>query len=661
MADLKTLSTIDTSPFKKLVLQLGGTPSVFSEGMTYYELLAYLVNFLEKEVVPKTNENIEAVKELQEYVSTYFDNLDVQEEINNKLDQMAEDGTLAEIVTAYLNAKSILAYNTISEMSLATNIIDGSFLAVYGLNELNDHVLTFYKAREIKNTDVVDGINLVALNDENLVAEIMADPQITGFQTTNELINANLLSGQIVKTLGYHTLNDGGGASYIISGTPGTVNIELNNGLYANLIFEEVNLMQFGCYGDGTTDDTSALQNAITVAKANNKKITSPSGKSYLTSETLNLTRINVDLNNSTFKSSLNIAIITIEEPEEHKVNTNYYSNITIDGSNVANGIDIINGHRNEFNNLNILKCEISVRLRAGFENNFTNTTINAKQSLTSVGFQIETSDCMFNKGTMIGPNTAFYILGNKMANISDFHCWPYGVSKQNASFIKSSGENIIIVENSISDSYHYVFNQVTNNQPAVTLTDCYLFWANDTYTDNPEYGHPVVFNVPNTGSTYPSCLSNCMVTGPSVPGFEAKLVPDDMKFEGFITNLRSARLINNSYREVTLQNPSSKFNIAKQSIVREERTITIEIHATFTGNTPSATDIVGYIPERYLPKASSYKGVCYVSDDSWADTNVEVATLNIIQNTRQLQVNLPNNGSTSTRYLRISCTYPRG
>lgn len=36
--------------------------------------------------------------ELQNYVNNYFDNLDLQDEINNKLNQMAQDGTLTEII-----------------------------------------------------------------------------------------------------------------------------------------------------------------------------------------------------------------------------------------------------------------------------------------------------------------------------------------------------------------------------------------------------------------------------------------------------------------------------------------------------------------------------------------------------------------------------------
>ena len=108
--ELKTIETVDTSPFKHLVMTLGELPTSFVDSMTYYECLAWLVNFIQNTVIPTVNNNAEAVEELQtafttlkNYVDTYFDNLDVQEEINNKLDEMAESGELSEMIADYLN------------------------------------------------------------------------------------------------------------------------------------------------------------------------------------------------------------------------------------------------------------------------------------------------------------------------------------------------------------------------------------------------------------------------------------------------------------------------------------------------------------------------------------------------------------------------------
>lgn len=79
-------------------------PLVYDDSLSYYELLCKVVNYLNKtmENVNSLSENFDelqsAFNALKKYVENYFDNLDVQEEINKKLDEMAKDGTLASLV-----------------------------------------------------------------------------------------------------------------------------------------------------------------------------------------------------------------------------------------------------------------------------------------------------------------------------------------------------------------------------------------------------------------------------------------------------------------------------------------------------------------------------------------------------------------------------------
>ena len=89
-------------------------PLAFDESMSYYETLCGLLNYLKNVIIPTVNNNADAVAELQnlyiqlhEYVENYFTNLDVQDEINNKLDQMVEDGTLKNILNNYTNTTRV--------------------------------------------------------------------------------------------------------------------------------------------------------------------------------------------------------------------------------------------------------------------------------------------------------------------------------------------------------------------------------------------------------------------------------------------------------------------------------------------------------------------------------------------------------------------------
>lgn len=79
-------------------------PAVFDDSLSYYENLCKLTNKI-NEVITTQNTQVDAIVELQDlyvqlkdYVDNYFTNLDVQNEINNKLDQMATDGTLDNII-----------------------------------------------------------------------------------------------------------------------------------------------------------------------------------------------------------------------------------------------------------------------------------------------------------------------------------------------------------------------------------------------------------------------------------------------------------------------------------------------------------------------------------------------------------------------------------
>lgn len=92
------------SPFKWFVLENFPFIEEDFDALTEYELYCKIVEYLNK-VIASTNElggQVETVTNalitLENYVDNYFKNLDVQDEINNKLNDMASDGTLEQII-----------------------------------------------------------------------------------------------------------------------------------------------------------------------------------------------------------------------------------------------------------------------------------------------------------------------------------------------------------------------------------------------------------------------------------------------------------------------------------------------------------------------------------------------------------------------------------
>ena len=194
---MKNFNYLNLTPFQWFVVNNFPFIEEDFDAITNYQLLCKVVEYLNK-VIDKTNETGKGLEELsnqfinlKNYVDKYFDDLDLQTEINRKLDEMAESGQLADIVTAYLQLRCIYGFDTISEMRLADNLVNGSFMRTLGQNSTYDGLGAFYKARNIKNTDVIDNINIVALSNPNLVAEKIKDTRYNELRNETDIINSN--------------------------------------------------------------------------------------------------------------------------------------------------------------------------------------------------------------------------------------------------------------------------------------------------------------------------------------------------------------------------------------------------------------------------------------------------------------------------------------
>ena len=212
--DLRPINTLPN--FKRFCMTIGELPTSYLETMSYYEMLVWFTEYMKNTIIPTINNNGLAVQELQDkyielknYVDNYFTNLDVQEEINNKLDQMVQDGSLQTIIDQFLKINSILTFINVEEMKKSNNLIVGSSARTMGYYTLNDGGGSLY--RIIENNNLANDSSYILLNN-GLVAELIIEDV--------------------------------------------TISPE-----------------QFGCYGNGVNDDTENLQKCIDYAIANKLNI----------------------------------------------------------------------------------------------------------------------------------------------------------------------------------------------------------------------------------------------------------------------------------------------------------------------------------------------------------------------------------------------------
>ena len=161
MENLQELKPVGKlSPFAHFCCTIGNLPTSYMISLTYEEQLLWLCNYLEKTVIPAVNTNAEAVAELQdlyiqlkEYVDNYFSDLNVQEQINNKLDEMAESGELAEIINEEIfeNLNTQINQNTENIENLQNRKIINYLASKY--NTLQDAIDDAYAHNDVVYLD----------------------------------------------------------------------------------------------------------------------------------------------------------------------------------------------------------------------------------------------------------------------------------------------------------------------------------------------------------------------------------------------------------------------------------------------------------------------------------------------------------------------------
>lgn len=129
--------------FRRFVLQNFPFIEEDFDALTDYALICKVIEYLNN-VITSQNEVVAEVEsleglfnDLKSFVDNYFDNLDVQEEINTKIEQMVEDGTLQDILLDYATVSKV--YDTTREMIAdSANLVVGEKVRTLGYYNVND-------------------------------------------------------------------------------------------------------------------------------------------------------------------------------------------------------------------------------------------------------------------------------------------------------------------------------------------------------------------------------------------------------------------------------------------------------------------------------------------------------------------------------------------
>ena len=240
----------------------------------------------------------------------------------------------------------------------------------------------------------------------------------------------------------------------------------------------------FGAVGDGTADDTVALQNAVNYCITNKCKLISKGNYIYLIAQPIVVDTCDIDFNRATITTNENINIF--------EINTNDYygniKNITFDCTHANSGIKVINGRKKTFKNLifnNI--SNYGFHYASGYEILLQDSHFNGNGTDSSVGIYAQGGDSNFEDIILIDCYKA--IINRGMNYFRSIHAWMKTKTILNGSTMFELLNSVAYVINCYSDTYYITFN---NNGGYVIANANKIFFNDTIYLENEE--RPYVF-----------------------------------------------------------------------------------------------------------------------------------------------------------------------
>lgn len=181
-------SFTELTPFRYWCTKI--LPLTYEDSLSYYELLSKVVDYLNKAMEDVDNLNTDmtalykAYGELEDYVNNYFHNLDFQEEVNARLDEMAETGELDTVISNAIRAKM-------------TEIDEYTARAIQEMNESADitlHQVQVESADTLRNVELTTNENIVEIRHEasKAIADVKSGVNIDAAPIVTNWLDSNI-------------------------------------------------------------------------------------------------------------------------------------------------------------------------------------------------------------------------------------------------------------------------------------------------------------------------------------------------------------------------------------------------------------------------------------------------------------------------------------
>ena len=388
------------TPFDLVLIQKFPFIEEDFDAINMYGILSKIKDYLNNVIA---NEQIvtENQQSLYDYVDNYFKNLDVQNEINNKLDEMAESGTLNDIlVNVFTTAQSIARdtlFNNIQEAfstCLANNYI--LFLTQdYTINDTegleipsiigNGHTINYVGVGLVANNKNIENINFINNSESNQYAYAikLTNGSIKNCKFNN-YISPLIVTGKINSNIKNNIFENCAQGVFVNNAE----NVKINGISFVNTAEERINYINSLITTDGK--DGILVQNSKNVFISNSyfkycvERLLYSSDSDNVTIENCiadfcdgfkfcgyTAIRNNFNCNNNIIKNAFDDAFVQLYHCENINITNNFFN---ADNDSNCLGWFIRTGHH--ISNLNIIGNKVSRIKRAflDYEDTFPNT-----------------------------------------------------------------------------------------------------------------------------------------------------------------------------------------------------------------------------------------------------------------------------------------------